>query len=837
MKKNISINIGGIIFHIEEDGYEKLRSYLDSINKYFSSFEDNKEIVEDIESRIAEIFLSKLSDGKQVIYLIDIEELIGIMGTTEDFDATIGEEPEGQKETTFTEEKEAQDSKESEEPERSQSKRLRRDTKRKVFGGVASGIAHYFGLDPIWIRLLILGLFVNVLFGGLSGAVFIGYIILWIVLPSSDELEDDVKIKKLFRSSKGRVLGGVSSGLSSYFGTDVAVIRLLFVLSIFLGGAGIILYLILWIITPEAKTITQKMQMEGEPVTISNIEENVKKSLNVNEGEESALAKILLFPFRIIAIIISGLSKMLGPLATAFIEIIRIFTGAIVVIVGFALMLAFIITFLVLLGWSSSFWMDHIQFGDFPIELAMDSFSGYALLSAFLIAFIPALGITLMGLVIILKRRVGNSYLGWTLFGLWILGLLGASFFFPSMIRDFRVEGDIRETKEFPITTGTPFLRLNEIDLVRYEGVDLRLRGHEDSTYRLDTRIESRGATRSRAKENASLVSYTVLQNGNDFLFDSNLEFPEGAQFRFQEADVTFFIPEGKVFRMESDLREILSNTLYLNGYRPYQMENNDWVFDETGLQCLTCEKRSSRRRDRSNRTRDRSSRRSSKNYSLGREWRKVDGTTVKYEYEDFNEIKISSYLKVFIEEDDEYEITLKGDEDDLEDIYINQRSGTLEVKHRDYDWGWWEEKAWTRDVAIYIKMPKLEALELLGACKANVSGFNNRDMDFTLTGASEVNASISPDYLNIDIKGASEINLEGNARKIRADVAGASKLEALDFKTDYAELDVKGASKARLYVNEELSVSSSGISSVTYKGNARVSADENGLSTIKRYR
>ena len=67
MKKNISINISGIIFHIEEDGYENLRKYLDSINKYFASFEDSSEILADIESRVAEIFLSKLNEGKQVI--------------------------------------------------------------------------------------------------------------------------------------------------------------------------------------------------------------------------------------------------------------------------------------------------------------------------------------------------------------------------------------------------------------------------------------------------------------------------------------------------------------------------------------------------------------------------------------------------------------------------------------------------------------------------------------------------------------------------------------------------------------------------------------------------
>src|SRR6186713_2781904 len=92
MKKNISINISGIIFHIEEDGYESLRKYLDSINKYFASFEDSSEILADIESRVAEIFLSKLNEGKQVITAEDVTSLIATMGSVSDFRAAEDQE-------------------------------------------------------------------------------------------------------------------------------------------------------------------------------------------------------------------------------------------------------------------------------------------------------------------------------------------------------------------------------------------------------------------------------------------------------------------------------------------------------------------------------------------------------------------------------------------------------------------------------------------------------------------------------------------------------------------------------------------------------------------------
>ena len=234
MKKNISINISGIIFHIEEDGFEKLKQYLDSINKYFSTFEDSAEIIADIESRIAEIFLSKLKEeSSQVVTLDDVEGLIGTMGTIADFKAAEEETKEPVSEPANEETVEEEKTEET----RERPSKLYRDLNRQIIGGVASGIAYYFKIDPLWIRLILLIVLLNVFIGfGLSGLVLLGYIIMWIVVPGSKELVEDKKIKKMYRSSEDKVLGGVASGLAAYFGADITLIRLLFVLSIFLGG-------------------------------------------------------------------------------------------------------------------------------------------------------------------------------------------------------------------------------------------------------------------------------------------------------------------------------------------------------------------------------------------------------------------------------------------------------------------------------------------------------------------------------------------------------------------------------------------------------------------------
>src|SRR6267154_840474 len=364
MKKTLSINISGIIFHIEEDGYETLRKYLDSINKYFSSFEDSSEILADIESRIAEIFLAKLNEGKQVITAEDVQSLIATMGNVSDFKAAEANE--------F-----ASESSEKEEPRASSTppanKKLVRDSRRKVLGGVCAGLAHYFGVDSVWPRLIF-----ALMTLGYGGGILV-YIILWIVLPADENIEEEPSVKKMFRDSENKVLGGVAGGLAAFFGSDVVVIRIFFVILSFIGGFGVILYLILWCSIPEAKTITEKMEMQGEPVTLSNIESSVKKSVNEKSEEESALAKVVLFPFRAIAAVITFLGKILGPVFRGGIDVLRIMIGISILMLGLCMVLGVLLGFGVLFGVISSAslpasWGANLEGINLPIDAFKASF-------------------------------------------------------------------------------------------------------------------------------------------------------------------------------------------------------------------------------------------------------------------------------------------------------------------------------------------------------------------------------------------------------------------------------------------------------------------------------
>jgi len=806
MRKTVSINIGGIIFHIEEDGFEKLKSYLDSVNKYFSSFDDSKEIISDIEGRIAEIFLSKLTASRQTINLDDVNDLITTMGTTQDFDATLESEP--------AEPSKAEDSREetSSKGEKGKAtKRLYRDTKRRIIGGVSAGIAHYFGIDPLWIRLLFIALFVNVFFSGISGAILLAYIILWIVVPYNNDLEEDGKIKKLFRNPDSRVLGGVAGGIASYFGIDVSVVRLIFVISIFLGGAGVLIYVILWIITPEAKTITEKVQMEGEPVTLKNIEDAVKKNLRVKEGEEGPLVKVLLFPFRLIALVISGLAKILGPLMRFLIDAVRIIFGAILSLHGFISMVIF--TGLLLTIYGVGGMTNLYNLGEIPIDLIRDSIDPIIVFSIWGFSIITALAFFLAGLAIILKRKIVNAYIGWSLFILWLVSIVLISFNLPGYVAEFRSGSSYKDEKVFEVVEGEiPTFKLSADPSFGPNLVDLRIRGHADSVYKLVLDIESRGSNRTEAIENARRVKYEVVKTGDEILFDPKPVFPEGTKYRFQHIDAVFYVPFGQVFRMERDLDRILVSTLYHGGYSSRQMEGNDWVFDSRGIRCISCPVDESTMSDDDDR-----------GYA----------DRMSYPFEDFDEVKVASLMKVDIRRGSEYKVTVYGDEDVFGDVYLNQVGDELEVKYREDAWEWWNDKH--REVKLSITMPELDYLELVGKCRGDVRGFNENEMEINLVGASELILESRVEKLNISMAGASEMELRGSGDELDVEVIGASKLKAFEFEVRKASLQVVGASLAQVSASEDLEIEAAGMSKVRYRGEAKVSISEAGMSSVER--
>lgn len=319
MNKTFNINIAGTVFNVDEDAYDLLNKYLESIKLYFSKIDKDGEIISDIESRIAENFLSKLSNKNNSISLSDVKNIIKIMGTLDDFKEIYDDE--NKEEETFS-------------SNGKDSKKLHRNINDKVIAGVASGISNYFQVDPIIIRII----FLASLFAGGFG--FFAYIICWIGIPAKDGSEQIIT-RRYYRDIDDKVIGGVAMGIAKYFSVDVSIIRILFIVSIFFGGFGIIVYFILWFITPEAKTVGEKMSMTGYAVTLENVEKFIKEKfikekINPENKEENIFMKIILFPFRLIGPFLNGFIKLIVPIIRILLSFILFgFSVAIIVLTVF----------------------------------------------------------------------------------------------------------------------------------------------------------------------------------------------------------------------------------------------------------------------------------------------------------------------------------------------------------------------------------------------------------------------------------------------------------------------------------------------------------------------
>ncbi|MCU0456672.1 MAG: PspC domain-containing protein [Bacteroidales bacterium] len=187
MKLTISINLGGWSFNIDEDAYSELKRYLKNLELHFASEESSSEILSDIESRIAEIFRSRLTTYKQVISTEDVRYAVSLLGTPEDMS-------EG---STSVRDK-------------------------------------------------------------LSAS---GY-------------------HRMYRDPDHRIIGGVCAGMGAFWNIEPWIVRIIFFILAMMGGLGVLIYLILYIVLPEAKTTSQKIEMKGEPVNIHNIKEAVKNEFD-----------------------------------------------------------------------------------------------------------------------------------------------------------------------------------------------------------------------------------------------------------------------------------------------------------------------------------------------------------------------------------------------------------------------------------------------------------------------------------------------------------------------------------------------------------------------------
>ncbi|PRY40055.1 phage shock protein C (PspC) family protein [Spirosoma oryzae] len=836
MKKTISINISGVIFHIEEDGYDKLKHYLSSVQQYFSTYEDSQEIVTDIENRIAEKLLAKLKAAdKQAVSLEDVNELVAAMGSVADFEAVEEEEvlvtTGGRNSTGGSRQVPPVGATSSGSSTASGTvppagdyagpRRLVRDLRRKTLGGVAAGLAHYFSVDVVWIRLLFVALVVGFptlagvsgsdgeFSGTLSGFTVLIYIAMWIALPGSVGIEEDKTKKKFFRNPDDKVLGGVASGIAAYFGVDPGVVRLLFVLGIVFFGVGFLFYIVLWIISPAANTVTEKMEMQGQPITLYNIENSIKQSLNINDtpNSESSMTRILLFPFRAVAMILKGLGNALGPFLNGIVALIRVTAGIILLLLGFALMIAC----LAFLG--AAIGLNTVQTGNFPFEMIRNDITMPMVLSGVVAGLIPAFGLAVLGIMLITTRPFIGSRVALSLAGVWLLALVVFGGTITPVISSFQRRGSVEQTATLNVAGRVVTFAMEDSDADWKPSIELE--GYNGTAIQLVKHYRSQGSNRDEAKANALQLRYQYTVQDSTVRFDDGVSLAPGASFRGQNLNITMKIPYGKPFRMTEAFAHFIRNEF--GSKEIDRMETSVWVFTkEEGLTCLNFprELNTTYYNDDSDVTDLTDEVQSAVANELGDDFEAIGDHTRQFTVGEFSKVNVSGAFVVRFRKGDQYKVVADGSEEDLDEVEVDVDGETANVSMKKTGMFDWKNR---KRIGLTITVPSIDKLELAGASKANLAGFDRYDnLEISMSGACRTVFDGTVQDLSVDLSGASNLVLRGTATKLDAELSGASKIDAESMQVSTATVDASGASHVSLGNVTNLNSNASGASKVT---------------------
>jgi len=508
MNKTVTVNIGGIVFHIDENAYERFKAYLESIRLHFTTAEGRDEIMQDIESRIAEMFQEKVKDSKQVITLEDVEEVTLLMGRPEQFNDSDNSNEEKQEPII----------------EGKTQKRLFRNPDEKVVGGVCSGIAAYFDIDPVWIRLI-----------------FAGALIFF--------------------------------------------------------GSGFLLYVILWIIIPQADSSVEKLKMRGEAVNVSSIEKNVQ------EGSKPKKDSFVSRFFEGVGTLFKYLFLFIGKL----IAIIFLFIGLVIGVAMFFSILAL-------------FRLPGTHIPEFLRHVFPDGFQfGLAFICAVLLIAIPFLMLAYAGARMLFNIQKSSRVVGFTALGLWLLALVVCIILGIKVGSEFSEGSSVRQT--MPITqpstrsivlemenksegqgekkyydnwgnedwNGEFFLKMKDGQLQSGD-IHLDVVKSPTDSFQLVQILYARGASNKEASDRATHISYSLSQFDSIMKFNNRFMIDKDEKYRGQKVQLLLKVPVGAKVYLDPSLDGFIYDIDNVQNIYDNDMLGKNWLMTERGLTCIDCD-------------------------------------------------------------------------------------------------------------------------------------------------------------------------------------------------------------------------------------------------------
>jgi phage shock protein PspC (stress-responsive transcriptional regulator) len=619
MKKVININFQGRILPIEEMAYEDLKQYIESLRTYFEQEEGKDEIINDIECRVAELCEDRLKKGAVCITEQDIDLIITSIGRPADFEAQDGFEAN----TTSNAGSSQTNSNAQTAGDPTYQKRLYRDEQNKVLGGVCAGIANYLNLDPIIIRILWILLF---------GISFFAYLLLWIAVPSTSVKEVGGVRKRLFRDLDKKVIGGVCAGMSKYFGVKVGLIRVLFLLPTillifnwnhfhlfqfwefddfsnfldvtFMPGA-IFVYIVLWLVLPEARTSADKLEMMGEKVDINSIKNAIQTDLegfgkraktwgnSFDKKQASSAGNTNSAATNSANNDAGSLEKRKGCLFYFGRTITILMKAFVYFILG-------IITISVL---AALFGVGVATTGLLPLKkfILEDGLQSWSFIGTILFfIWVPVIAIVASIIRKIAGFKQSNVWVRSSFIALWVLGWVCLFYFISSLGNSFSKHNQPNEKSialtnpavEYLEVTASPKMKYYEQrwfdiepfqvyndDTVRVRNLKIRIVQSKTDSFEVKYVTMSNGKSISEANLLAEKINFSLLQQDSTLLLDRGISITDKDKFRNQHVIMTIAVPVGKRFKITN---KGWSQTTFNINHRGIRSETINQIGDDT---------------------------------------------------------------------------------------------------------------------------------------------------------------------------------------------------------------------------------------------------------------
>ncbi|MEE9360978.1 MAG: PspC domain-containing protein [Cellulophaga sp.] len=420
------------------------------------------------------------------------------------------------------------------------------------------------------------------------------------------------KAKKLYRDINAKYIGGVCSGLEHYLGFDSLWIRIIFILLTVFSGFGILIYILLWILVPEAATTSQQLDMRGKAINISNIERKVK------EGFTDVADKVKNANYEKMGNSVKSSSKTffdtIGDVFMFFFKVFAKFIGIIMIITGASALIGLFI------GMFSIGIMDmiHVPGIDF-VDMVNSTNTPLWLLSilGFFAIGIPFFFLLYLGLKILAKnpKSIGNTA-KYSLLGLWLAAVIGLSTLGIQQASSHAYSGTTSIQEEIyldnPIDTLVVAMNFSEAyknqdnigvdgitmaykengDRILFkDGLHFNIKKSADSIVRIKIKKEADGSTFNDAKERSGKIEYNYEVKENTIILNDFLVSALEDKVRNQDVRITLYIPENMQVKFDKTAKNHLGwDTSYDQKYYRGVMTTYTWKMDREGeLICLNC--------------------------------------------------------------------------------------------------------------------------------------------------------------------------------------------------------------------------------------------------------